>query len=58
MTTVQGAAAAVQAVEAAIRGEVGVTSLQVLHARLAEARARDAATLTAEVPQPAAVAGS
>ncbi len=58
VTTVQGAAAAVQAVEAAIRGEVGVTSLQVLHARLAEARARDAATLTAEVPQPAGVAGS
>ena len=58
VTTVQGAAAAVQAVEAAIRGEVGVTSLQVLHARLAEARARDAATPTVEVPQPAGVAGS
>jgi hypothetical protein len=35
-----------------------VTSLQVLHARLAEARARDAATPTVEVPQPAGVAGS
>ncbi|GAA4923504.1 carbamoyl-phosphate synthase large subunit [Actinomycetospora succinea] len=39
VTTVQGAAAAVQAVEAAIRGEVAVTPLQVFHERLAKARA-------------------
>ena len=40
VTTVQGAAAAVQAVEAAIRGEVAVTPLQVFHERLAKARAQ------------------
>jgi carbamoyl-phosphate synthase large subunit len=34
ITTVQGAAACVQGIEALLRGEVGVTSLQELHARL------------------------
>ncbi|MCD2197823.1 carbamoyl-phosphate synthase large subunit [Actinomycetospora endophytica] len=42
VTTVQGAAAAVQAIEAVIRGEVAVTPLQVLHERLAKARAETA----------------
>jgi carbamoyl-phosphate synthase large subunit len=36
---VQGAAAAVQAIEAVIRGDISVTPLQVLHERLAKARA-------------------
>jgi carbamoyl-phosphate synthase large subunit len=39
VTTVQGAAAAVQAIEAVIRGDISVTPLQVLHERLAKARA-------------------
>ena len=34
ITTVQGAAAAVQGIEAAIRGDIGVRSLQELHAAL------------------------
>jgi carbamoyl-phosphate synthase large subunit len=34
ITTVQGAAACVQGIEALLRGEVGVSSLQDLHARL------------------------
>jgi carbamoyl-phosphate synthase large subunit len=34
VTTVQGASAAVQGIEAAIRGDIGVMSLQELHARL------------------------
>ncbi|MEU1999793.1 carbamoyl-phosphate synthase large subunit [Rhodococcus sp. NPDC019627] len=34
VTTVQGASAAVQGIEAAIRGDIGVQSLQALHARL------------------------
>ena len=34
ITTVQGASAAVQGIEAAIRGEIGVRSLQELHAAL------------------------
>jgi carbamoyl-phosphate synthase large subunit len=34
ITTVQGAAAAVQGVEALIRGDIGVRSLQALHASL------------------------
>ncbi|AOW92577.1 carbamoyl phosphate synthase large subunit [Rhodococcus sp. WMMA185] len=34
VTTVQGASAAVQGIEAAIRGDVGVQSLQALHERL------------------------
>ncbi|WP_024796459.1 carbamoyl-phosphate synthase large subunit [Tomitella biformata] len=34
ITTVQGAAAAVQGIEAGIRGDIGVQSLQVLHANL------------------------
>ncbi|MFZ2178566.1 MAG: carbamoyl-phosphate synthase large subunit [Rhodococcus sp. (in: high G+C Gram-positive bacteria)] len=34
VTTVQGASAAVQGIEAAIRGDIGVQSLQTLHARL------------------------
>jgi carbamoyl-phosphate synthase large subunit len=34
ITTVQGAAAAVQGIEAAIRGDIGVRSLQELHASL------------------------
>jgi carbamoyl-phosphate synthase large subunit len=42
VTTVQGAAAAVQAIEAVIRGDVAVTPLQVLHERLAKARAETA----------------
>ncbi|MFD4367654.1 carbamoyl-phosphate synthase large subunit [Rhodococcus sp. NPDC058521] len=36
VTTVQGASAAVQGIEAAIRGDIGVQSLQDLHARLRE----------------------
>ncbi|HEY2195256.1 MAG TPA: carbamoyl-phosphate synthase large subunit [Actinomycetospora sp.] len=42
VTTVQGAAAAVQAIEAVIGGEVAVTPLQVLHERLAKARSETA----------------
>jgi carbamoyl-phosphate synthase large subunit len=42
VTTVQGAAAAVQAIEAVIRGDVAVTPLQVLHERLAKARTETA----------------
>ena len=38
MTTVQAAAAAVQGIEELIRGDVGVKSLQALHAQLAEWR--------------------
>ncbi|PQP16771.1 carbamoyl-phosphate synthase large subunit [Rhodococcus opacus] len=34
VTTVQGASAAVQGIEAAIRGDIGVQSLQALHERL------------------------
>lgn len=34
ITTVQGASAAVQGIEASIRGDIGVQSLQELHARL------------------------
>ncbi|HEY7054723.1 MAG TPA: carbamoyl-phosphate synthase large subunit, partial [Mycobacterium sp.] len=34
VTTVQGASAAVQGIEAAIRGDIGVMSLQALHSRL------------------------
>ena len=34
ITTVQGAAAAVQGIEAGIRGDIGVRSLQELHAAL------------------------
>ncbi len=34
ITTVQGASAAVQGIEAAIRGDIGVQSLQELHTRL------------------------
>jgi len=34
ITTVQGASAAVQGIEAAIRGDIGVRSLQELHAAL------------------------
>jgi carbamoyl-phosphate synthase large subunit len=34
ITTVQGASAAVQGIEAAIRGDIGVRSLQELHAVL------------------------
>jgi carbamoyl-phosphate synthase large subunit len=41
LTTVQAAAAAVQGVEALIRGELGVRSLQDLHLTLAKARAED-----------------
>jgi carbamoyl-phosphate synthase large subunit len=37
ITTVQGAAAAVQGIEAAIRGDIGVRSLQELHAALGSA---------------------
>ncbi len=37
ITTVQGASAAVQGIEAAIRGDIGVRSLQELHAALGEA---------------------
>jgi carbamoyl-phosphate synthase large subunit len=44
VTTVQGAAAAVQAIEAVIRGDVAVTPLQVLHERLAKARAQQPET--------------
>jgi carbamoyl-phosphate synthase large subunit len=59
VTPVQGAAAAVQAVEAAIRGEVGVTPLQTFHARLAAARADTSAMNgTGPSPTPVAVAGS
>ncbi|GAA4859580.1 carbamoyl-phosphate synthase large subunit [Actinomycetospora straminea] len=63
VTTVQGAAAAVQAVEAAMRGEVGVTPLQTFHARLAAARqgAQQGAApgpAEPEVAAPVAVGGS
>jgi carbamoyl-phosphate synthase large subunit len=34
VTTVQGASAAVQGIEAAIRGDIGVMSLQELHSEL------------------------
>jgi len=34
ITTVQGASAAVQGIEAALRGEIGVSSIQRMHARL------------------------
>ncbi|MGC5161574.1 carbamoyl-phosphate synthase large subunit [Rhodococcus sp. DT1] len=37
ITTVQGASAAVQGIEAAIRGDIGVSSIQRMHARLREA---------------------
>ncbi|MCH9720635.1 MAG: carbamoyl-phosphate synthase large subunit [Actinomycetia bacterium] len=37
ITTVQGASAAVQGIEAAIRGDIGVRSLQELHAALGDA---------------------
>ena len=40
VTTIQGAAACVQGIEAVIRGEVGVRSLQEWHAVLAELRAK------------------
>ncbi|HWN25824.1 MAG TPA: hypothetical protein VNP37_02570, partial [Actinomycetospora sp.] len=56
VTTVQGAAAAVQAIEAAMRGEVEVTPLQTFHARLAAARHQG--TEAARAPAPVAVAGS
>ncbi|MEE2034029.1 carbamoyl-phosphate synthase large subunit [Rhodococcus chondri] len=36
VTTVQGASAAVQGIEAAIRGDIGVSSIQRMHARLRE----------------------
>jgi carbamoyl-phosphate synthase large subunit len=36
ITTVQGASAAVQGIEAAIRGDIGVMSLQELHSKLGE----------------------
>ncbi|MEZ0365696.1 carbamoyl-phosphate synthase large subunit [Mycobacterium sp. pUA109] len=39
VTTVQGAAAAVQGIEAGIRGDIGVRSLQELHSALGEASA-------------------
>jgi carbamoyl-phosphate synthase large subunit len=42
LTTVQAAAAAVQGVEALIRGEIGVRSLQDMHLSLAKARAEEA----------------
>ncbi|MCW2631743.1 MAG: carB2, partial [Pseudonocardia sp.] len=38
VTTVQGAAAAVQGIEAVIRGDIGVRSLQDAHAALRKAR--------------------
>jgi carbamoyl-phosphate synthase large subunit len=44
ITTVQGMAAAVQGVEALRRGDIGVRSLQDLHAALAVSRANAAAT--------------
>jgi carbamoyl-phosphate synthase large subunit len=43
LTTVQAAAAAVQGIEELIRGDVGVRSLQDLHAQLAEWRSGDGA---------------
>ncbi|HJQ43668.1 MAG TPA: hypothetical protein VJ831_11330, partial [Jatrophihabitantaceae bacterium] len=42
LTTVQAAAAAVQGIEELIRGDVGVESLQHLHAQLASWRGSDA----------------
>jgi carbamoyl-phosphate synthase large subunit len=38
VTTVQGASAAVQGIEAAIRGDIGVRSLQELHSDLSDGR--------------------
>jgi carbamoyl-phosphate synthase large subunit len=38
ITTIQGAAACVQGIEALVRGDIGVTSLQEHHARLTAAR--------------------
>ncbi|MEV0946585.1 carbamoyl-phosphate synthase large subunit [Rhodococcus sp. NPDC049939] len=49
VTTVQGASAAVQGIEAAIRGDIGVQSLQALHARLRSPEA-DVAPVTESVP--------
>ncbi|GAA4472747.1 carbamoyl-phosphate synthase large subunit [Rhodococcus olei] len=43
ITTVQGASAAVQGIEAGIRGDIGVRSLQDLHAVLREPTQREAA---------------
>ncbi len=45
ITTVQGMAAAVQGVEALRRGDIGVRSLQDMHAALAASRAADRAAL-------------
>jgi carbamoyl-phosphate synthase large subunit len=42
ITTIQGAAAAVQGIEAMLRGDVGVRSMQEHHEDLAALRARDA----------------
>lgn len=43
ITTVQGASAAVQGIEAAIRGDIGVRSLQEMHAGLREDAAAESA---------------
>jgi carbamoyl-phosphate synthase large subunit len=43
ITTIQGAAACVQGIEALVRGDIGVTSLQEHHARLTAGRAGGAA---------------
>jgi carbamoyl-phosphate synthase large subunit len=40
ITTIQGAAACVQGIEALVRGDIGVRSLQEHHALLTEARSR------------------
>jgi carbamoyl-phosphate synthase large subunit len=42
ITTIQGAAACVQGIEALVRGDIGVCSLQEHHASLAASTARDA----------------
>ncbi|MDQ6656768.1 MAG: carbamoyl-phosphate synthase large subunit [Actinomycetota bacterium] len=44
ITTIAGAAAAVQGIEASIRSDIGVASLQELHRRLRESAAAPAAT--------------
>ena len=62
ITTVQGMAAAVQGIEALRRGDIGVRSLQEVHAALT-GRARDrrrghASSLTAPAPRAGAPAGA
>ncbi len=59
ITTVAGAAAAIQGIEAMVRGNVGVASLQILQARLrAAVEKADAATAAAGTAAKAATAAA